>query len=121
PPDPHGGHHRLLPMAIRLLLDRQGHRICIAVVAAVPRHLLPRRRPVFGRPTHRQGVLIAFPRRAAFTGRAPRDRFPLFVELPWPKTPCRRQNRSSRSAPRSTGPLHPCPTPSFAFAPARFS
>ena len=56
----HGCHRHLLPMAIRLFLDQQGLRIRLAMVLVVPRHLLPRRWPLFGRSIAWQRVLVLF-------------------------------------------------------------
>ena len=44
-------------MAVRLLLDQPRLRVRADVGAALRGDLVPRRRPLFGRPLHRQGIL----------------------------------------------------------------
>jgi hypothetical protein len=57
-PNSHGNHHRLFPMAVRLLLDQQGYRIRAAVVALIPRHFLRRRRALLSGPVPQEGILM---------------------------------------------------------------
>src|SRR5262249_11287955 len=54
----HGNHHRLFPMAVRLLLDQQGYRIRVAVVALIPRDFLRRRRALLSGPIPQEGILM---------------------------------------------------------------
>src|SRR5262249_46617357 len=55
--DRDGRDHHRVQLAVRIFLDQPRRRIRAAVAAPVHRHLLPRRRPLLGRPPHRQGDL----------------------------------------------------------------